>query len=98
MASVGGPMFFSNIYAYSNLNMIVPFISYKMNIHSNGLHMIFNKDMLMAFPMTAWFSHNKQLIKTKTHKLHNAYHNSFLNYFPMSSKSHKTRIILNSMA
>ena len=44
MASVGGPMFFSNIYAYSNLNMIIQFISYKMNIHSNS-HDIQQKDV-----------------------------------------------------
>ena len=44
----------------------------------------------MVFPMTAWLSHNKQLIKTKTHKFHNPYHDSFLDYFPMSYKLHKT--------
>ena len=44
----------------------------------------------MAFPMTAWLSHNKQLIRTKIHKLHIPYHNSFLDYFPMSYKLHKT--------
>ena len=44
----------------------------------------------MAFPMTAWLSLNKQLIRTKTHKLHITHHNSFLDYFPMSYKLHKT--------
>ena len=71
MASIGGPMFFSNIYAYSNLNMIISLTSHKMSIHSNSHD--FNKDMLMVFPMKAWLSHNKQFIKTKTHKLHTHY-------------------------
>ena len=68
MASVGGPMFFSNIYAYSNLNLIIPFISSKMSIHSNGLNMIINKDMLMVFPMTAWLSQAIQLITSNAPK------------------------------
>ena len=44
--------------------------------------------------MTAWLSHNKQLIRTKIHKLHNPYHNSFLDYFPMSYKLHKTGVMI----
>ena len=90
MALVGGPMFFSN-------NMHIPIFSthgksplLQTRWACIAIHTIFNKDILMVFPMIAWLSHNKQLIRTKIHKLHNPYHNSFLDYFPMSYKLHKT--------
>ena len=57
-------------------------------MHSNS-HDIQQKHV-DGVPMSAWLSHNKQFIKTKTHKFHNPYHNSFLDYFPMSYKLHKT--------
>ena len=67
MASVGGPILFSNKYAYSNLSMATLIISHKMDIHSMVKHDIQQKrDMLMVFPMKAWLSHNKKLIWTKT--------------------------------
>ena len=86
MALVGGPMFLSN-------NMHTPIIathgkspSLQTRWAFIAIHTIFNKGKLMVFPITAWLSHNKQLIRTKMHKWHNPYHNSLLDYFPMSYK------------
>ena len=77
MALVGGPMFLSN-------NMHTPIFA----THGKSpllqtrwacivFHMIFNKGILMVFPMTAWLSHNKQLIRTKKCIKHSTCHNSF---------------------
>ena len=63
MALVGGPMFFSNNYAYNKSWEFYTFTSAKMNMHSNS-HDIQQKDD-DCVPMTAWLSHNKQLIRTK---------------------------------
>jgi hypothetical protein len=92
MASVGGPVFFSNIYAYSNPNLIIPFIPSKMSIRSNGLNMIINKDMLMVFPMTTWLSQAIQLITSNTPKINiKLITIVFRTTYPMSYESHKLR-------
>ena len=91
MASVGGPKFFSN-----NMHTQIfsthgksPLLQTRRTCIAT--HMIFSKMMICWWrsPVT-WLSHNKQLIRTKIHKWHIPYHNSFLGYFPMSYVSQKT--------
>ena len=50
MASVGGPLLFSNKYAYSNLNMATPIISHKMDIHGMVKHDIQQKRHVDGVP------------------------------------------------
>ena len=86
MASVGGPKFFSN-----NMHTQIFSTHGKSPLLQTGrtciaTHMIFSKMMICWWrsPVSQWLSHNKQLIRTKIHKWHIPYHNSFLGYFPMS--------------
>jgi hypothetical protein len=65
----------------------------KTNMHSNSHDIQQRCNRLMASPVSQWLSHNKQLIRTKIHKWHIPYHNSFLGYFPMSYVLQKQGII-----
>ena len=74
MASVGGPMFFSNIYAYSNLKHDnLPYFT--QDEHSwYGLNMISTKTC-WSVPHDSMVITQHQLIKNYTHNLHNDNHN-----------------------
>ena len=87
MASVSGPMFFSNKNVYSNyFAWIISFISDKMNMHSNP-HDIQRQSTLRCPQYFNGYHTTSNLKELRLHKEHTLGTIVIFDYFPMSNKN-----------